>query len=100
MPSVQHMVVVKFKPGTEPGVAERLFAALARLQRILPGIEYVRGGPYASPEGLNQGFTHGFLVTFRDAATRDNYLTHPEHEALKADILPAVEQVIAFDFEE
>ena len=36
------MVVVKFKPGTDAGVAERMFAALARLQRTLPGIEYVR----------------------------------------------------------
>jgi hypothetical protein len=26
--------------------------------------------------------------------------THPEHEALKADVLPAVEQVVAFDFAE
>jgi hypothetical protein len=94
------MVVVRFKPGTEPGVPERMFAALHRLQRLLPGIEYVRGGPYASPEGLNEGFTHGFLVTFHDAAARDHYLTDPEHEALKADILPAVEQVIAFDFAE
>jgi hypothetical protein len=94
------MVVVKFKPGTSPDVPERLFAALARLQRTLPGLEYVRGGPYASPEGLNQGFTHGFLVTFRDAAARDHYLTHPDHEALKADVLPFVEQLVAFDFTE
>jgi hypothetical protein len=94
------MVVVKFKPGTDPEVAERLFTALARLQRTLPGLEYVRGGSYASPEGLNQGFTHGFLVTFRDADARDHYLTHPDHEALKADVLPFVEQVVAFDFAE
>ena len=48
-----------------------LFAALGELPKRIPGILHFSGGPYASPEGLNQGFTHGFLFTFEGAKARD-----------------------------
>ena len=57
-------------------------------------------GPYSSPEGLNRGSTHGCLMTFADAAARNSYLTHPDHEKVKEQFLPFVEEVVAFDFEE
>jgi hypothetical protein len=100
MNKVHHLVVVKFKPDTSPATIANLFTALARLQQVIPGIEHYAGGPYASHEGLNQGFTHGFLMTFSGPAARNTYLTHPEHEQLKRDFLPSIENVIAFDFEE
>ena len=100
MAKVQHMVVVRFKAGVPAEKITGLFAQLAGLRQVIPGIEHFSGGPSASPEGLNQGFTHGFLMTFRDAAARDVYLPHPEHERVKEAILPHVEDVIAFDFEE
>ncbi len=100
MRKVHHMVLLSFRPGTAPGVIDGLFAALARLRERLPGVEHFSGGPYASPEGLNQGYTHGFLMTFTGAAARDAYQSHPEHEQVKRDFLPAVAAVVAFDFEE
>jgi hypothetical protein len=94
------MVVVRFKPGVPAATVAELFAELGRLRQRIDGIEHFSWGPYASPEGLSGGFTHGFLMTFRDAAARDAYLPHPEHERVKRAILPHVEGVIAFDFEE
>jgi hypothetical protein len=94
------MVLLKFKRGTCPASIAQGFAALAKLQEQVPGIERYGGGPYSSPEGINQGFTHGFLMTFADAAARDRYLTHPDHERVKDELLRIVEDVIAFDFEE
>jgi hypothetical protein len=94
------MVVERFKDGVPAEKITGLFAQLAALQQVIPGIEHFSGGPYASPERLNQGFTHGFLMTFRDAAARDAYLPHPEQERVKQAILPHVEDIIAFDFEE
>jgi hypothetical protein len=76
-----------------------LAAALDALRRSLPGFLSCTGGPYSSPEGLNQGYTHGFVMTFVDAASRDHYLTHPDHEKLKRAFLPDLEGVVAFDFE-
>jgi len=100
MRKVHHMVLLKFKPGTPPSRIADLFAALGRLKQTLPGIVHYSGGPYASPEGMNQGFSHGFLMTFTGAPARDAYLTHERHEAVKQEFLPLVENVVAFDFEE
>jgi len=98
MSQVQHVVLVKFKAGHD-GLAAPLFAALADLKVKLPGMLAYRFGPNSSPEGLNQGFTHGFVMSFADAAARDAYLVHPDHEAVKAKYLPFVEKVLVFDFE-
>lgn len=99
MAIVQHMVAVKFKPEVSPETIDALFAELKALKEKIPGILYVAGGAYRSPEGLNQGFTHGFLVTFESPAARDGYLPHPEHERVKEAILPCIDGVMAFDFE-
>jgi hypothetical protein len=100
MKKVHHLVVVKFKSSTSETTVGKLFAALARLKNVIPGIVHFAGGPYSSPEGLNQGFTHGFLITFGSVDARNTYLTHPEHEQVKREFLPGIENVIAFDFEE
>ena len=83
MKKVQHMVLVKFKEGTPAARVADLFAALGRLKQSVGGIVHYGGGPYSSPEGLQGGFTHGFLMTFADAAARNRYLDHPEHEQVK-----------------
>jgi hypothetical protein len=93
-----HIVLLKFAPNRSQRMQE-LVEALEALRRRLPGFLSQQGGPYTSQEGLNQGFTHGLLMTFRDAAARDEYLHHPDHEKLKQAFLPDLENVIAFDFE-
>jgi len=98
MKNVQHLVLVKFKPG-EDRQAPALFAALEALKAKLPGMLAYRFGTNMSPEGLNRGFTHGFVMTFADAAARNHYLVHPDHEEVKAIYLPHLEDVIVFDFE-
>ena len=99
MPAVQHMVVVKFKSSVPQQRIDDLFAELRVFWSKMPGITYFAGGPYSSPEGLNQGYTHGFLVTFTSLAARDAYLTHPEHQRVVNMILTMLDGVLAFDFE-
>jgi hypothetical protein len=99
MPKVQHIVLLKFKPNAD-AMAAPLIAALDALRQRLHGFLHFSAGPYSSPEGLNRGFTHGCLMTFADSAARDRYLTHPDHEAVKQQFLPFVDDVVAFDFEE
>ena len=99
MPQIQHMVLVKIKPEVTPEKITELFSQLAKLQHLIPGITYFSGGSYSSSEGLNQGYTHGFLMTFESVDARDAYLPHPEHERVKATLLPCIDGVIAFDFE-
>jgi hypothetical protein len=98
MKKIHHMVLVKFAAHKMQRAPE-LLAALQKLRQLMPGFLSLCGGPYSSPEGLNQGYTHGYLMTFVSAAARDQYLTHPEHDKLKAAFLPDLEGVVAFDFE-
>jgi hypothetical protein len=99
LPTVKHMVLLKFKPTTSEGQIAEAFRALRGLQEKIPGLKDFMGGPYSSPEGLNQGFTHGFIMTFDSASARDVYLPHPEHERVKAQLSPHLDGVVAFDFE-
>ena len=54
--------------------------------------------PLRQPEGLNDGYTHGFIMTFDSAASRDAYLPHPVHEDVKERVLPHLARVLVFDF--
>jgi hypothetical protein len=99
MPQVKHVVIFKFKPNTPEDHIRSAFMALRGLQKSIPGIKEFIGGPYKSPEGMNQGYTHGFIMTFESPKARDVYLPHPEHEKVKSSILPMLDSVIAFDFE-
>jgi len=38
------------------------------------------------------------LMTFADEAGRQNYLPHPEHEILKADFGPFLDDIIVVDY--
>lgn len=99
MPLIQHMAIVKFKSEVTADKIEYLFNQLAELKKLIPGITYFSGGSYSSDEGLNKDFTHGFLMTFESIEARDNYLPHPEHERVKAELLPCINDVVVFDFE-
>jgi hypothetical protein len=102
MPQVKHAVLLRFKPDLPPQKALELLAEVGGLQDKIPGILDFSGGAYSSPEGMNKGYTHGFVMTFADEASRDAYLPHPEHEVVKAKILEAldggVDGVVAVDW--
>ncbi|WP_341365380.1 Dabb family protein [Thalassospira sp. SN3W] len=53
---------------------DSLSAKLADLQGHIPGMHGFDGGVSVSPEGLEQGFRHGFSIDFDDAAACDAYL--------------------------
>ena len=98
-----HAVLLRIRREVPKKDVERIFAELAAMKPKVPGMLSFAGGPYSSSEGLNKGFTHGFVMTFRDAAARDAYLAHPAHEAVKGRVLEVldggIDGAVAFDFE-
>ena len=100
MPSVKHLALVKFKAGTASSKITECFEAIGQLRQSIPGISDYSWGANNSPEGLTQGFTHAFVMTFQDAAARDAYLPHPDHELAKQIVLPHVEAVLVLDYTE
>lgn len=100
---ITHMVLLKVRSDVPAKSVRAVFEAIGATRAKIPGITGFAWGPYASPEGLQRGYTHGFCMTFTDAAARDDYLPHPVHEAVKERVLEildgGVDGVCAFDFE-
>jgi len=77
---VRHIVVFKFKPGSSEAQIKQVTDAFRQLKDKIPGILAFEHGVNNSPEKKNLGFTHVYLLTFKDAAARDAYLPHPDHK--------------------
>jgi len=99
MSKVKHIALFKFKEGTAQEQIDQALDKILELSESIEGIEDYVCGINNSPEGLNQGFTHGFVMTFSDAAARDAYLTHADHDRVKTAVMPSIESIVIFDFE-
>jgi hypothetical protein len=98
---VKHVVVFKYKATATPTQIEEVTKAFVALQKTIPGITAFEYGVNNSPENLNKGFTHVYLLTFKNATARDNYLPHPEHKKF-GDLLGklgVLEEPFVIDFE-
>jgi hypothetical protein len=96
---IRHYGMFQFHPEITPDQIDECFAEMAAMVGKIPGLLSLEHGPYDSPEGLNDGFTHGFVMTFDSGASRDAYLPHPEHERVKDIVVPRLARVTVFDFE-
>lgn len=94
----RHVVVFKFKDTTTPAQIEQINNDFKALQNAIPEIIAFEHGKNVSPEGLDQGFTHVYLVTFKDKAGLETYLPHPAHQAFVAKLLPLLEQPFVVDY--
>lgn len=96
---VRHFGVFKFKDSvTDKKIAE-CFRTMENMVGQIPGLLSMEYGSYESSEGLNNEFTHGFIMTFDSPASRDAYLPHEIHENVKRFVVPNLERVIVFDFQ-
>lgn len=95
---IRHFGVFQFKDGVSDSEIAECFSELSGMVGKIPGLLGIEHGPYESAEGLNESFTHGFIMTFASAAHRDDYLPHPEHERVKKIVVPRLERVVVFDF--
>jgi hypothetical protein len=95
----RHVVLFKFKPETGAETLGDIEAAFAALAAKLPFIVDFEWGRNSSPENLDRGYTHCFIVSFQDAAGRDLYLPHPAHLAFCREYLdPNLDEVCVVDF--
>lgn len=97
---VRHVVAFKYKANATADQISRVTDAFRALQDKIPGIVAFEYGTNQSPEGHDDGFTHLYLVTFENAAARDAYLPHPEHEKFGALLgeLDILEDIFVIDY--
>ena len=96
--TVKHIVLVKFTETTGQTMVAELSQAFAELSSCIPGISEFETGQNVSPEGLNHGFTHAFVMTFVDLAARDAYLPHAKHQAFVERLKPCLADVLVVDY--
>jgi hypothetical protein len=95
---VYHVVHFKFKAGTSPEQIKKVETEFAALKSKIDVVETLNGGTDISPEKLSDGFTHCWVLTFKNEKARDTYLTHPAHKAFVEIALPVIEKPLVVDF--
>ena len=94
----RHVVCFKFKAdATKEQIAdiEKAFGELPKKIDTIKGYEW---GTNVSPEGLADGFTHCFLVTFADEDGLKAYIPHEAHQAFVKKLRPILDKVFVIDF--
>ncbi len=79
---IRHIVLTKFKPETAEEEIAEIYGGLARLTEKLEGAKNFTGGRSESPEQIERGYMHGFVIDFDDWAALAVYAGNAEHKAL------------------
>ncbi|MGF7215697.1 hypothetical protein GGR92_001837 [Spirosoma lacussanchae] len=96
--ALQHIVLFKFKPETTPEKVAEIVAAFEALPSKIKEIKGFQWGTNNSPEKLDKGLTHAFILTFDNEKDRDTYLPHPAHKAFGSVVGPWLADVTVVDF--
>lgn len=98
---IRHIVLIRFKPEVSEAQSTALFAELAAIRAQVPGILAITAGRSESPEKIERGYHHGFVIDFADWDALAAYQTHPDHQALGAKLVEnaigGLDGILVFD---
>lgn len=95
---LRHVVLFKFKDSSTPEQVKEVEDAFRKVPKQIKEVKGFEWGTNNSPEGLSQGFTHAFFVSFDSEAGRDIYLPHPDHKAFVKVLEPHLDKVLVIDY--
>jgi hypothetical protein len=96
---LRHVVLFKFKDGLPKDTITAIEMAFKGLKTQIPSIQNFEWGLNNSPEKLDQGYTHCFVVTFLSEKDRDEYLPCAAHQAFVTKFAKLyVDKVCVIDF--
>ena len=95
---LRHVVMYKFKDDLPAAKLQEVIDAFAGLPKKVNTIIGFEHGTNVSKEGKSEGFTHMFVVTFKNEADVAAYIAHPAHEAYVNVVKGRREKVIVFDY--
>ncbi|MEC7964819.1 MAG: Dabb family protein [Pseudomonadota bacterium] len=100
---IRHIVLINFRAEVSEQEISQMFSALPVLQDFLPGMGAITAGRSDSPEQMERGYMHGFVVDFDSWQSLQAYQDHPKHQALGAKLVAAAEGgidgILVFDLE-
>lgn len=95
---LRHVVCFKFKEGTKPEQIQKIETEFAALPGKIDTIVDFEWGTDVSTENRAMGFTHCFIVSFKDKAGLEVYAPHEAHKAFVELLLPSLDKVFVIDF--
>ena len=95
---LRHVVLFQFKDSSSDADVGKIVDAFRELPSQISQIADFEYGVNNSPEGLSDGLTHCFLVSFKSEADRDAYLPHPAHQAFVEVLRPHLEKATVVDY--
>lgn len=98
---IRHIVLVRFQPEVSEARIADLFAELHQIRGQVSGLLAITAGKSESPEQIERGYMHGFVVDFTDWAALQAYQDHPDHKRLGAGLVAAatggIDGILVFD---
>jgi hypothetical protein len=95
---LRHVVLFGFADAVGAATIAEVVRRFDELKTLVPGVDAFEWGENASPERLDRGHSHAFLLTFGSANARDAYLTHPDHVAFAGWVGPFISTVTVVDY--
>ncbi len=98
---IRHIVLIRFRRDVAEEAIAAIFADLNQIRQQLPGMLSMTSGRSESPEHIERGYMHGFVVDFADWPSLAAYQQHAEHrrigEALVALAEAGIDGILVFD---
>lgn len=98
MKKLRHIVLLGFHQDTSDARIAEIIEDFASLKSKIPQVQDFEWGRDISPEGLQNGHTHSFVLTFHSESDRDIYIPHPDHVAFAQSIGDDVKCVTVVDY--
>jgi heme-degrading monooxygenase HmoA len=93
---IVHILLLQPKQETSAEALEAVITKIGALQQTIPGIL-----SFESDKNLvtnNQGYTHGFVMTFESEEHLNAYVSHPTHQIVAKELRSLCSNVLIFDY--
>ena len=79
---IRHIVLTRFAPETTEETISAIYDGLRSVSERLPGAGGFTGGRSQSPEQIERGYMHGFVIDFDSWDALQAYADNETHKAL------------------
>ena len=95
---LRHVVLFTFKATSSKEDVAKVTRTFNDLYGKVPEVKNMEWGLNMSPEHLDQGFTHCFVLTFSSEKDLASYQVHPAHKAFQEVLKPHMDRVFVVDY--
>lgn len=95
---LRHVVLFTFKATSSKEDVAKVTRTFNDLYGKVPEVKNMEWGLNMSPEHLDQGFTHCFVLTFSSEKDLASYQVHPAHKAFQEVLKPHMDKVFVVDY--